>query len=54
VRVNVKVFRSLLIIITTFAIAATVSVTGSISWIGLIVPHIARILGGHEQHQKFL
>lgn len=46
--VNVKVFRSLLIIITTFAIAATVSVTGSISWIGLIVPHIARILGGHD------
>lgn len=45
---NVFIFRNILIAVTTFVVASAVSVAGSISWVGLIVPHIARIIGGHD------
>lgn len=38
--------RYLLIIFTTLCTATAVSITGIIGWVGLLVPHIARILVG--------
>lgn len=46
--VNVRFTKALLIISTTFITAAAVSVSGTIGWIGLIVPHIARMLIGND------
>ena len=38
--------RYILIIFTTLCTASAVSITGIIGWIGLLVPHIARLLVG--------
>lgn len=43
---SVKRTRYLLIIFTTLCTASAVSVTGIIGWVGLVVPHIARLLVG--------
>lgn len=43
---SVKRTRYLLIIFTTLCTASSVSVTGIIGWVGLVVPHIARLLVG--------
>ncbi|QIM62828.1 iron ABC transporter permease [Pasteurellaceae bacterium Orientalotternb1] len=43
---SVKHTRYLLIIFTTLCTASAVSVTGIIGWVGLVVPHIARLLVG--------
>lgn len=45
---NVKVLRISLIIVATVMVAASVSIAGSISWIGLVIPHIARMLTSSE------
>ncbi|AUI66000.1 MULTISPECIES: iron ABC transporter permease [Glaesserella] len=44
--VSVKRTRYLLIIFTTLCTASAVSITGIIGWVGLVVPHIARLLVG--------
>ncbi|WP_373766559.1 FecCD family ABC transporter permease [Glaesserella sp.] len=44
--VSVKRIRYLLIIFTTLCTASAVSITGIIGWVGLVVPHIARLLVG--------
>jgi iron complex transport system permease protein len=41
----------LLIIFTTIAIAAAVSVCGPIGFVGLIIPHMARSIIGHSHRQ---
>lgn len=46
--VNTGVLRFLLIICATLMTAAAVSFTGIIGWVGLVIPHIARILVGPE------
>ena len=38
--------RYILIIFTTLCTASAVSITGIIGWVGLLVPHIARLLVG--------
>ena len=43
---NVKVLRIILISFSTFMVAASVATTGQITWIGLVIPHIARFLVG--------
>lgn len=43
---SVKHTRYLLIIFTTLCTASAVSMTGIIGWVGLVVPHIARLLVG--------
>ena len=45
---NVKRYRLALVLINTLLIAASVSVCGSIGWIGLMIPHISRMLVGHD------
>lgn len=46
--VNVKWTKGLLVICTTLITAAAVSVSGTIGWIGLIIPHIVRMLIGND------
>lgn len=46
--VNVKVTKILLIVCVSVMTAAAVSVSGTIGWIGLIVPHIIRMLLGND------
>lgn len=46
--VNVDRTRKLFILLTTFIVALSVSVSGAISWVGLIVPHISRYLVGAD------
>jgi len=46
--INVKILRIAIIIITTFMVAVGVATTGQVTWIGLIVPHIARYLIGTD------
>lgn len=46
--VNYKLVRMVIIVCTTLLTAASVSVSGSISWVGLAMPHIARLLCGND------
>lgn len=50
--VNVRVLRPLLIAAATLMVAGAVSVTGTISWVGLVVPHIARMLAGADHDRS--
>lgn len=45
---NVKADRIIIIICTTLATAGAVSVSGIIGWIGLVIPHIGRIISGND------
>jgi iron complex transport system permease protein len=44
--VNVRLVRGIVIAAATLVTAAAVSVSGVIGWIGLVVPHMARLLVG--------
>lgn len=44
--VNTKKIRLLVIIATTLLTASTVAISGVIGWVGLLIPHIARLLVG--------
>ena len=46
--VNVKLVRVVVMVAATLVVAASVSVSGMISWIGLVIPHIARMLVGPD------
>ena len=46
--VNAKRLRTLVILCSTLITAASVSVSGMIGWIGLVVPHLARRLVGNN------
>jgi iron complex transport system permease protein len=46
--VDTRMLRPLLIASATLITAAAVSITGIIGWIGLIIPHIARLLVGPD------
>ncbi|MFN0176537.1 MAG: FecCD family ABC transporter permease [Saprospiraceae bacterium] len=46
--VDVVRLRILFLALTTLLTAATVSVSGTIGWVGLVVPHIARMLTGSD------
>lgn len=48
VGVNYKVLRFVLIIAATLLTASTVAISGVIGWIGLVVPHISRLLVGRN------
>lgn len=51
--VSVEKTRWLVLLATTLITAATVAVAGTIGWVGLVVPHITRIIVGSD-HQKLL
>lgn len=46
--VPVDVVRWVVLVAVAFAVAATVSVTGVIGWVGLIIPHMARMIVGES------
>jgi len=50
---NPSFFRMLLITASSFMVAASVSTCGQISWIGLVIPHLARTLVGPE-HERMI
>ncbi len=45
---NVKIIRITLISFSTLMVASSVATTGQITWIGLVIPHIARFLVGSD------
>jgi iron complex transport system permease protein len=51
--INVKKVRLLFIICSTIITAASVSICGIIGWVGLVIPHIARMLVG-SNHNKLV
>lgn len=49
--VNARRVRLLVVIFATMVTAASVSVTGMIGWVGLVIPHLARrIVGNNYKH----
>lgn len=51
--VNLSLLRATILLVCTLMIATQVSVSGNIGWIGLVVPHMARMLSGAD-HVKSL
>lgn len=51
--VNTKRIRWIVIICATLITAAAVSVSGLIGWVGLVIPHLARMLVGND-YRKML
>jgi len=45
--INYKAWRIVIVITGTVLTAATVAVCGTIGWVGLVIPHISRLLVGH-------
>jgi iron complex transport system permease protein len=52
--VNVDRFRTVLFIVTSLVVGAIVSVTGPIGFVGLLVPHVARLLVGPDHRQLII
>ncbi len=50
---NPAIFRMILITASSFMVAASVATCGQISWIGLVIPHMARSLVGPE-HERMI
>ncbi|MHC5248414.1 FecCD family ABC transporter permease [Enterococcus sp. LJL90] len=50
--VNTKLLRLILIFSATLITAAAVSVSGLIGWVGLVVPHFARLLIGNDNRHS--
>lgn len=46
--ININLDRVAVIICTTLATAGAVSVSGLIGWVGLVIPHIGRLLVGND------
>ena len=46
--VNVKVMRLILITCSSIIVGSTIAITGIIGWVGLIIPHISRMLVGAD------
>ncbi len=49
--VRVNLIRNLLIAVTTLICSLTVALGGMISWVGLMIPHIARMLVGPDNRK---
>ena len=46
--INYTFFRGLIIVLSTVLTAISVCFCGTISWIGLVIPHIVRLLAGRD------
>ncbi len=49
--VNVKIYRGLIIGGATLSTASAVCISGVIGWIGLVIPHICRMLVGNDNNK---
>ena len=45
---NTNVLRAITILCATLLTAASTAMTGGIGWVGLVIPHISRIMVGHD------
>ena len=45
---NYNFYRALIIVIATLLTAASVSFCGTVSWVGLVIPHIVRLIVGRD------
>ena len=45
---NYNLYRGLIIVVSTLLTAAAVSYSGIVGWIGLIIPHLVRLLVGRD------
>ena len=45
---NYNFYRGLIIVVSTLLTAAAVAYSGIIGWIGLIIPHLVRLLVGRD------
>ena len=52
--VNVTIIRLLILTIATFVVSSIICTTGLISFIGLIAPHMARLLTGRNDTKTFI
>lgn len=50
--INLNVVKNIIIVIATVLTASSVCLTGTISWIGLVVPHFARLLVGNDYRKS--
>lgn len=50
---NIKLMKGLVLVLSTLLTSALIAVTGSIGFIGLVVPHIGRTLVGND-HKKLV
>jgi len=46
--IDTNKYRALFIGLSTISISATTAVAGMVGWVGLIAPHVARLLIGHD------
>ena len=46
--VNTRLIRGVIIVSATLATAGAVCISGVIGWIGLVIPHISRMLAGND------
>lgn len=51
--INVVLLRGIAIICASFLTASAVSISGTIGWIGLVIPHLGRILVGPDNTKLF-
>ncbi|MCC6983163.1 MAG: iron ABC transporter permease [Bauldia sp.] len=51
--INVRLISSLLVLAATLMTAAAVSIAGIVGWVGLVVPHMARMLVGPSFERMF-
>ncbi|NEW05909.1 iron ABC transporter permease [Paenibacillus sp. SYP-B3998] len=51
--VNTELYRGLIIVLSTILTACAVCVSGTIGWVGLIVPHLGRMLIGPDNKNLF-
>lgn len=52
--INVNLVRNTLIFVTTLCSALTVSIGGMIGWVGMMIPHISRMIVGHDNRKMVL
>lgn len=46
--INVKLYKLLIVGGATLATASAVCISGTIGWVGLVIPHIGRMIGGNN------
>ena len=50
--VNIKMLRLIILVCATLLTAASVSVSGMVGWVGLVIPHISRFIAGTDYRKS--
>lgn len=48
---NIRLMRLIFIVASSMITASCVSMCGSVGWVGLLIPHISRMIGGNNNHE---